>query len=264
MRMHTILRVRSLSLLVGGLALGLVFAIPFAAQQPTANPPASPMLKPDLPDGAFVDERLIPLPANVSPSGRSRRATASTPQLTEEQKILHLLNRAGFGPRPGDVERVRQMGIAQYIEAQLHPEDLPDDFLARPLMALSTLQMSQFEILQTFEPMPVRPQPTPTPTPTPAPVPAPAIKPLPAPGSETVKGEMTRPGESTQPQPQQPAMPQQPAAPQQSTPQQPAPQQQSTPRQPATPQQAAPQQPATPQQQATPQPTPQRPAPRDP
>ena len=117
MSMHTILRVRSLSLLVGGLALALVFAIPFAAQQPPANPPAAPVapLKPDLPAGAFVDERLIPLPANVSTSGRSRRATASPPQLTEDQKILHLLNRAGFGPRPGDIERVQRMGIEQYL-----------------------------------------------------------------------------------------------------------------------------------------------------
>src|SRR4030095_6320981 len=98
--------------------------------------------------------------------------------LTEEQKILHLLNRAGFGPRPGDIERVRQMGIERYLEEQLHPENLPDDFIARPLLSLGTQQMSQFEILQTFEPMPVRPTPTPTPTPTPAPVPPPAIRPL--------------------------------------------------------------------------------------
>src|SRR5262245_2374275 len=240
MRMHTILRVRSLSLLVSGLALALVFAIPFAAQQSPANPPASPMLKPDLPDGAFVDERLIPLPANVSTSGRSRRATASTPQLTEEQKILHLLNRAGFGPRPGDIERVRQIGIEQYIEEQLNPDDLPDDFLARPLMALSTQQMSQFEILQTFEPMPVRPTPTPAPTPTPTPVPAPTIKASLAPGSETDKGEMARPGESTQPPSQQPVMPQLPAT-----------QQQTTTTQPST-QQQQPQQPATPQRTVTP------------
>src|SRR5262249_46410067 len=158
MGMHTTLRVRSLSILVGGLALALVFAIPFAAQQPPANPPASPIapLKPDLPAGAFADERLIPLPANVPTSGRSRRAAASTPQLTEEQKILHLLNRAGFGPRPGDIERVRRMGIERYIQEQLHPEDLSDDFLSRPLLALNTLQMTQFEIFQTFDPTTVR------------------------------------------------------------------------------------------------------------
>jgi uncharacterized protein (DUF1800 family) len=250
MSMHTILRVRSLSLLVGGLALALVFAIPFAAQQPPANPPASPVapLKPDLPDGAFVDERLIPLPANISTSGRSRRATASTPQLTEEQKILHLLNRAGFGPRPGDIERVRRMGIEQYIEEQLHPEDLSDDFLSRPLSALSTLQMTQFEILQTFEPPPARPQPTPTPTPTPTP----AAKPLPAPDVEPEKAEKASPVESMQPQSQQ-QTPQQQMAPQQPSTQPQTPQQQMTPQQPSM----TPQQPST-----TPQPKPQQPTAR--
>lgn len=245
MSMHMILRVRSLSLLVAGLALALVFAIPFAAQQkPPANPPAPPLLKPNLPAGAFTGERLIPAPANVSTSGRSRRATASTPQLTEEQKFLHLLNRAGFGPRPGDIERVRRMGMEQYIEEQLHPEDLSDDFLSRPLLALSTLQMTQFEILQTFEPPPARPQPAPTPTPTPTPAPAPAVKPLPAPDGEPDKVEKAGQGESMQPQSQQPApqqrmTPQQPSSSQQMTPQQPAPtqQQQMTTPQPPKPQQ---------------------------
>jgi uncharacterized protein (DUF1800 family) len=259
MSMHTTLCVRFLSPLIGALALALVFAIPFAAQQqPPANPPASPMLKPDLPAGAFVDERLIPLPANVSTSGRSRRATASTAQLTEEQKILHLLNRAGFGPRPGDIERVRRMGIEQYIEEQLHPEELSDDFLSRPLLALSTLQMTQFEILQAFEPMPVRPQPTPMPTPTPTPTPTLASGSLPAPDSTPEKVEKASSGEAMQPQPQQPAPPQQ------MTPQQPSTLQTSTP-QPATPQQMTPQQPSTPQQQQmTPQqpPKPQQPTAR--
>ncbi len=127
--MRTIFRVRLLSSLIVGLALALVFAIPFAAQRQT-DPPGSPvaLLKPDLPAETVASERLIPLPANATSATRSRRATASTPQLTEDQKILHLLNRAGFGPRPGDVERVRRMGIERYIEEQLHPEDLTDDF----------------------------------------------------------------------------------------------------------------------------------------
>ncbi|MGE0128409.1 MAG: DUF1800 domain-containing protein [Blastocatellales bacterium] len=185
--------------------------LPGAMPGAPGNPPPSPVapLKPNLPAGAFTNERLIPLPLVASNSStRSRRATASIPPLTEEQKILNLLNRAGFGPRPGDIERVRQMGIERYIEEQLHPEELSDDFLARPLNRLGTLQMTQFDILQNFELQPVRPQPTPTPTP------APAIKPLPAPDGESEKGEMmARPGEQMQSQ-QQPQMAPQQAAPQ--------------------------------------------------
>lgn len=124
-------------------------------------------IKPVLPSGMLAaGERLIALPAVVNANAtRTRRATAPPP-LTEEQKILHLLNRAGFGPRPGDVERVRQMGLEKYLDQQLHPEDLSDDLLTRPLQALNTLQMAGPEIVQTFmPPPPPRPSPTPTPTP---------------------------------------------------------------------------------------------------
>jgi uncharacterized protein (DUF1800 family) len=265
MSKHPSLRPRFLFILAGGLAFALVFAIPFAAQrQPATNQPAPPLLSPDLPAGAF-DERLIPLPANASTSGRSRRATASIPELTEEQKILHLLNRAGFGPRPGDIERVRRMGIERYIEEQLHPEDMSDDFLSRPLMALGTLQMSQFEILQSYEPAPVRPQPTPTPTPTPAlaQTAAPATRPLPPPDGEPEKSEMTRPGETMQPQSQQPASQQSgQGQQQQAPPQQPAENQPSKGEATTT---SAPQQ-TPPQQMAPPQPTPkpQQPAAKPP
>ncbi|HWM76637.1 MAG TPA: DUF1800 family protein, partial [Methylomirabilota bacterium] len=41
--------------------------------------------------------------------------------LSEEQRIVHALNRLGYGPRPGDVERVRQMGLAKWMERQLEP-----------------------------------------------------------------------------------------------------------------------------------------------
>ena len=36
--------------------------------------------------------------------------------------VAHVLNRVAFGPRPGDVERVRRIGIDAYIDEQLQPE----------------------------------------------------------------------------------------------------------------------------------------------
>ncbi|HWE03838.1 MAG TPA: DUF1800 domain-containing protein [Tepidisphaeraceae bacterium] len=41
--------------------------------------------------------------------------------------IHHLLNRAGYGPWPGDVQRVRAMGAAAWIEQQLQPQAISDD-----------------------------------------------------------------------------------------------------------------------------------------
>ncbi len=47
--------------------------------------------------------------------------------LTDNEKwIVHTLNRLGYGQRPGDLERVRRMGLADYITLQLSPGRIPD------------------------------------------------------------------------------------------------------------------------------------------
>src|SRR5579862_6546077 len=47
-------------------------------------------------------------------------------ELNADEAILHALNRLAYGPRPGDVERVRQMGLAKWIEQQLNPNGIAD------------------------------------------------------------------------------------------------------------------------------------------
>ena len=66
--------------------------------------------------------------------------------------ILHLLNRAAFGPRPGDVARVREEGIEVWVERQLHPETIPDSAVDKLLEDLPTLGMSSRELLVAYPP----------------------------------------------------------------------------------------------------------------
>jgi uncharacterized protein (DUF1800 family) len=75
--------------------------------------------------------------------------TDNTP-LTEQQKIVHLLNRAAFGPRPGDVDRVKAMGINAYIDEQLHPERISDAAIVAKLAPLNLLQMPNEELTQGY------------------------------------------------------------------------------------------------------------------
>src|SRR5262249_34828665 len=47
-------------------------------------------------------------------------------ELSVDEAILHALNRLAYGPRPGDLERARQMGLAKWIEQQLNPNSIDD------------------------------------------------------------------------------------------------------------------------------------------
>ncbi|MDQ2800755.1 MAG: DUF1800 domain-containing protein, partial [Armatimonadota bacterium] len=42
---------------------------------------------------------------------------------------VRLLNRVAYGPRPGDVARVEQMGAVAYVDEQLHPDALTEEML---------------------------------------------------------------------------------------------------------------------------------------
>ena len=46
--------------------------------------------------------------------------------LTTDQQVLQVLDRAAFGPRPGDVARVRRLGVDRWIAEQLTPDGIDD------------------------------------------------------------------------------------------------------------------------------------------
>ncbi len=73
-----------------------------------------------------------------------------TNRLTEEQRIVHVLNRLGFGARPGDIERVKAMGIETYINQQLAPEKIADNVAEDKVRSLATLSMTTAELYEKY------------------------------------------------------------------------------------------------------------------
>jgi uncharacterized protein (DUF1800 family) len=69
----------------------------------------------------------------------------------DDRAIVHVLNRIGFGPRPGDVDRIRTLGVQGYIEQQLHPERMADADTDARLEGLRTIRMSADAIRTEFE-----------------------------------------------------------------------------------------------------------------
>lgn len=80
----------------------------------------------------------------------SEAQRASTTRLNDDQRILHVLNRLGFGARPGDIERVKAMGLEQYISQQLAPEKINDEVATAKLKNLSILNMSTAELYEKY------------------------------------------------------------------------------------------------------------------
>ena len=72
--------------------------------------------------------------------------------LTADEATLHALNRLGYGPRPGDIERIRQTGLEKWIEQQLHPESIDDSALDARLQKYPTLKMPSKRLLDEFPP----------------------------------------------------------------------------------------------------------------
>jgi uncharacterized protein (DUF1800 family) len=70
--------------------------------------------------------------------------------LSEDEAILQALNRLGFGPRPGNIERVKEMGLQKWVDQQLHPDSIPDSALGARLERFPTLNMSSTELLDEF------------------------------------------------------------------------------------------------------------------
>lgn len=73
-------------------------------------------------------------------------------QLTEDEAILHALDRLAYGPRPGDVERIRKMGLEKWIDQQLNYDSIDNSVLNDKLAEFKTLKMSSEQLLNKYPP----------------------------------------------------------------------------------------------------------------
>ncbi len=83
-------------------------------------------------------------------NAQSMMRKSNAKSLTEDQKILHVLNRLGFGARPGDVEKVKSLGLNKYIEQQLNPASLNDSVAQAKVKNIEILNMETSEIFAKY------------------------------------------------------------------------------------------------------------------
>ena len=81
------------------------------------------------------------------------QAAEAPGELSEREAAVHVLNRLGYGPRPGDVEHVMGMGILAFIDAQLNPVSIRENpELERWLAEYKTLAMSTTQLFVEYPP----------------------------------------------------------------------------------------------------------------
>ncbi len=94
---------------------------------------------------------LVLFPAAPVPRlAASSDHSSAVPEHPDDKTIVHVLNRIGFGPAPGDLERVRTVGLARYIDQQLRPDSLPDAGMSSRLSGLDTLNRSSRQLAEEY------------------------------------------------------------------------------------------------------------------
>jgi uncharacterized protein (DUF1800 family) len=88
--------------------------------------------------------------ASAAPRLLAKKKSDAPPGPDQPKRALHALNRLTFGPRPGDLQQVMEMGVDRWIELQLHPEKIDDAALNSRLEPLRTLRMSSRELAENF------------------------------------------------------------------------------------------------------------------
>ena len=74
---------------------------------------------------------------------------ASAP--TAGDKAAHALNRLGYGPRPGEVARVAELGAENWIKLQLDPAKIPDHTAEAAVAELAKLKLPRAELVEIYQ-----------------------------------------------------------------------------------------------------------------
>ena len=129
-------------------SLGLTLALVAGSLAACSSGAPAPPARAAAPPRAAIAPAVT---APAEPSARYRVTLARSP-LTPEQQAVHVLSRLGYGPRPGEVERVRAAGLAAWIERQLEPGRVADEEVERALAAFPVLPLTAAELYRDYPP----------------------------------------------------------------------------------------------------------------
>ena len=70
--------------------------------------------------------------------------------MTSDQQIREIVNRLTFGPRPGDYQRVREIGVDRWVGEQLDPDEIHDEKAEQFLSRYPSLFEDETTLARTY------------------------------------------------------------------------------------------------------------------
>ena len=77
-------------------------------------------------------------------------ARSDVRELPADQQIIQALNRLTFGAKPGDILKVRAIGLDKWIDQQLEPEKINDDAMNVFVANYSAINQNQNDLLAQY------------------------------------------------------------------------------------------------------------------
>ena len=108
----------------------------------------------------FLAVSLTSSSCNASAQPTVDRKIVQVQNSPQNSQIIHVINRLSFGATPGDVEKVREIGIDKYIQQQLTPESIPEPESLKNQLQLETLRLTPAQLYSQYS---VNRLPKPTP-----------------------------------------------------------------------------------------------------
>jgi uncharacterized protein (DUF1800 family) len=93
---------------------------------------------------------VFPLSAALIAGNAGAQSRLDHRELAQDQQIIHALSRLTFGARPGDVQKVRAIGLDKWVDLQLHPERIDDKDLQQFLDRYSVINQDQNDLLREY------------------------------------------------------------------------------------------------------------------
>ena len=103
-----------------------------------------------VPQGAFAAAAAQGGSGAGGPAPKLPKRPERQAPLTQQERVLHLLNRFTFGPRPGEVEAVQKMGAQVWFLQQLQPEKINDSGFEQRMNEYPALKLPQDELMKRF------------------------------------------------------------------------------------------------------------------